>query len=337
MINENTSSRNKNRPFLLKPAGQDYLWGGTKLKKEYFKELDKSPLAETWECSTHPAGTSIINSGEFAGQELTEVLHLHPEYLGTHPKTKGELPILVKFIDAKEKLSIQVHPDDEYAKKYEKGSLGKTEMWYVMEAEENAKLIYGFQRDMDVEEVKKGLQSGTIEKYLQKIPVRKDDVFYIEAGTVHAIGEGIVLAEIQENSNLTYRLYDYNRIDKNGKKRKLHVEKALQVINLKGSADVRQPLRVLKYQKGCASELLCRCEYFQVERMLVNTRGCNTTIKLQTSYNSFQILLCMDGEGSLKEENGTCLNIRKGDCIFIPADSVKLELEGRGQLLRIGC
>ena len=261
----------KTEPFLLKPAGKNYLWGGTRLKDDFSKELQLTPLAETWECSTHPDGPSIVASGKHEGRLLMKVIEEHPEYLGTHPKGKDGLPILVKLIDAKEDLSVQVHPNDEYAMKYEGGSLGKTEMWYVVDAAEGASLIYGFNHDIDKSVLTRSLEEGSVQKYLQKIRIYKDDVFFIEAGTVHAIGKGALIAEVQESSNLTYRLFDYNRTDKDGNRRELHITKALEVVNLKGSQEPRQPMRVLRYRKGTASEFLCRCKYFQIERMLVNT------------------------------------------------------------------
>ena len=287
------TSRNTNwkaKPFLLKPAGKDYLWGGSRLKDDFSKDIDLTPLAETWECSTHPDGISTVASGALKGQPLSEVLKAHPEYLGTHPSRNkirdGELPILIKLIDARKDLSVQVHPDDEYARIHEHGSLGKTEMWYVLDAAKDAQLVYGFYRDMDREKLRKSLQEGTVEKYLQKVKIEKNDVFYIEAGTVHAIGAGALIAEVQENSNLTYRLYDYNRLDKAGKARELHIEKALEVADLKGSAEPRQPMRVLKYKRGYASEFLCRCRYFQVERVLINTEKCRKMADFCTDSSS---------------------------------------------------
>lgn len=335
MTNENLNLKTK--PFLLTPAGKDYLWGGSRLNDDFSKGIDMEPLAETWECSTHPDGPSVVASGIYAGRTLTEVLKEHPEYLGTHPRTKGELPILIKFIDAKKDLSVQVHPDDDYAIDHENGSLGKTEMWYVLDAAKDARLIYGFYHDMKKETLQKSLKNGTVEKYLQRIPVKKDDVFYIEAGTVHGIGAGTLIAEIQESSNLTYRLYDYNRVDKNGQKRELHIDKALEVASLKSSAAPRQPMRVLKYQKGCASELLCRCKYFQVERQLINTERCREMADFQTGSNTFQVLLCIGGCGVILFENGETIHFFKGDCIFVPANSIRLKIHGRAQMLKIGC
>lgn len=326
----------KTHPFLLKPAGKDYLWGGTRLKDDFSKEIDLEPLAETWECSTHPDGPSRVVSGMFQGKLLSEVLKEHPEFLGTHPRTQGELPILIKFIDARQDLSVQVHPDDEYARIHEQGSLGKSEMWYVLDAAGDAKLVYGFYHDISREMLKKSLETGTVEKYLQKIKVQKDDLFYIEAGTVHAIGAGVLIAEIQESSNLTYRMYDYNRTDKNGRTRELHIDKALAVANRKGSRSPRQPMRVLRYQKGSATELLCRCKYFQAERQLINTERCREMADFQTDSNSFQVLLCIDGCGTLFGDE-EMLHFFKGDCIFVPADSIPLKLHGRAQFLKVSC
>ena len=249
-------TKNKNycfhKPFLLKPAGKDYLWGGDRLNYDFKKNIDMSPLAETWECSTHPDGMSIVASGEFCGQSLSDVLKAHPEFSGTHPHTKDELPILIKFIDAKKDLSVQVHPNDDYARKYENGQLGKTEMWYVLDASPHARLVYGLNHRTSKNTIRQAIEKGQLEKYLQKVPIQKDDVFYIEAGTVHAIGAGALIAEIQENSNLTYRLYDYDRVGKDGKKRPLHVEKALEVADLNGNAEPKQPMRaVISSSRSC--------------------------------------------------------------------------------------
>ncbi len=321
-----------NKPFLLRPACKDYLWGGERLKKDFHKDSTMVPLAETWECSTHPDGASIVDSGSEKGKTLTEVLHAHPEYIGTHPHTKDELPILVKLIDAQKDLSVQVHPDDDYALKYE-NSLGKSELWYVLDACQGAKLVYGFAHDMTPQEVLESLENKTIEKHLQKVNVMKDDVFFVKAGTVHAIGEGVLVAEIQESSNLTYRLYDYDRKDKNGNPRQLHIDRAMEVMDMKFSGEPRQPMRVLKYRKGYASELLGRCKYFQVERILINSA--EGIIPVRTGSNSFEVLLCIGGSGILKGTDQ--LPFEKGQCIFLPADSEEMHLEGKAELLRICC
>lgn len=331
----NTEPSGKPAPFLLRPTGKDYLWGGRRLNDEFSKNIDLEPLAETWECSTHPDGPSWVSGGEFDGQTLAHVLEQHPEFLGTHPDTKGELPILIKFIDAKKDLSVQVHPDDEYAQKYENGQLGKTEMWYVLDAAKDAHLVYGLRHDMDKESLRKSIADGTLEKHLQKVRIHKNDLFYIEAGTIHAIGAGALIAEIQESSNLTYRLYDYDRVDKNGKKRELHVEKALDVADLKSRSAPVQPMRVLKYRRGCASELLCRCKYFEVYRMLVNTEKCREMVDYRADSTSFRVLLCIHGCGSMLLEEGRALRFFQGDCIFFPADSQKVQIHGKAQFLDV--
>lgn len=329
------------KPFLLAPAGKDYFWGGDRLRTEYGKQLHMEPLAETWECSVHEDGLSMVASGEYQGSSLRFVLEKHPEFLGTHPcghgLPPGALPILIKLIDSKKKLSVQVHPDDLYARQIEQQPFGKTEMWYILDAKKGTKLIYGFHHDMEEDTLRKSMENGTISKYLQKVEVKKDDVFFIEAGTVHALGAGALIAEIQESSNLTYRLFDYNRKDKDGNLRPLHQEKALAVMNRKGSAAPRQPLRVLKYKRYCASEFLCRCKYFQVERLLMKAEDKDSFVPVKTGANSFQVLLCIEGSGTLFIKNEEIFSYKKGQCIFIPANSEELLLHGSAQFLFVSC
>ena len=321
-------------PFLLEPAAKDYLWGGSRLNDDFGKGIDISPLAETWECSTHPDGESLVN-----GEPLSRVLSRHPEWLGTHPlQTMGgrpELPILIKLIDAQQDLSVQVHPDDTYALKHE-GSLGKTEFWYVLAARDGAKLVYGFDQNVSERQLRRAIKNGKLDMLLNHVAVQKDDQFYIEAGTVHALGAGCLIAEIQESSNLTYRLYDYDRVGRDGKKRELHVDKAMEVLNFRSSAVPRQPMRVLRYRGGWASELLTRCKYFQVERVLLNTELHRELVRFRTGESSFHALLCVDGCGSISG-TGFMLNFFKGDCIFVPAESIELKLHGKAQLLDVSC
>lgn len=325
--------QNNNKPLLLRPSGKDYLWGGSRLNDEFEKNIDLQPLAETWECSTHPDGPSYVVGDEFDGKELAEVLKAHPEYLGERHKGECTLPILIKFIDAKNDLSVQVHPTDEYANEKENGQLGKTEMWYVLDAGRDAKLVYGLKQDCTKDEIRRAIADGTVMKYLQKVPIHKDDLFFIPAGTVHAIGAGALVAEIQENSNLTYRLYDYDRVDKNGKKRELHIDKALNVANLHSSAEPKQPLRVLKYRQGVASELLTRCKYFEVYRMIVNTER-RQQVHYQADDLAFRVLLCVNGCGTISYEDGM-INFYKGDCVFVPANSEALTIHGQAQFLDV--
>ena len=203
----------------------------------------------------------------------------------------------------------------------------------MLDAGKDASLIYGLRYGVSRQQMRQMIREGSVTKILQKVPVKKDDLFFIEAGTIHAIGAGTLVAEIQENSNLTYRLYDYDRVGKDGKKRQLHVDKALQVANLRSSAEPRQPLRVLKYRQGVASELLCRCRYFEVYRMIVNTER-RQKVHYRADEVSFRVLLCVNGCGMIRFEN-TEIIFYKGDCIFVPADSVMLSIHGQAQFLDV--
>lgn len=322
-----------NKPLLLRPSGKDSLWGGQRLNDEFEKRIDMSPLAETWECSTHPEGPSFVVGGEYDGYELAHVLKMHPEYLGSKHEGMDQLPILIKFIDAKKDLSIQVHPTDEYALEHENGQLGKTEMWYVLDSTKDAKLIYGLKHNTTEEAIRESIQKGTLMNYVQQVAIEKDDVFFVEAGTIHGIGAGALVAEIQENSNVTYRLYDYDRTNKDGKKRELHIDKALEVAKLKRSIEPKQPLRVLQYEQGKACELLCRCKYFEVYRMIVNTER-RQVVNYRAQEDNFQVLLCVNGCGNMTFL-GESVNIYKGDCIFFPADSEEVRIHGQIQFLDV--
>ena len=328
-------------PFLLSPSGKDYIWGGERLKTGYGKAIDLSPLAETWECSVHPDGPSRVASGALAGRTLAEVLAENPAFLGTSFSTLGELHILVKLIDAKRDLSVQVHPDDDFAHREEGGQQGKTEMWYVLDAAPGASLVFGLNRICKPEDLRASLADGTVETLLRRVPVRPGDVFYIPSGTIHAIGGGILLAEVQQNSNLTYRLYDYGRLGKDGRPRPLHVDKALAVADLSGARPTRQPLRVLRFRPGFAEEELCSCAYFQVWRCRL---AAGAEAQLPPLPESYRVLLCTEGEGVLREGAagagadgvaGGELRFRKGDTVFIPAVCGALRLSGGADFLLI--
>lgn len=317
--------------FLLEPALKETIWGGNKLREKYGKSSKLANIAESWECSVHPQGLSKVASGKYKGMYLRDVLSEHPEYLGNKIKSVDDFPFLIKFIDAREKLSVQVHPDDEYAEKYENGALGKTEMWYVVEAEKNAELVYGFYDDITKYQLAEGAKNGDIEKYLNRVRTHPGDVFFIPAGTVHGIGAGNLIVEVQENSDLTYRLYDYNRIGKDGNKRKLHTEKALDVVNYKKSANIKKSMRILKYKYGIAYESLCRCQYFSVERIVINTKE---NIRLNFNNNSFNILICIDGLGKLLD-NGKVLDIKQGYSIFLYSNIEYVAIMGNCKILRV--
>lgn len=316
----------------LVPAGKDYLWGGTRLREEYGKQIDMTPLAETWECSVHPDGPSYAANGAFKGQMLAAILKAHPEYLGTKVEN-GELPVLVKFIDAKKDLSVQVHPDDAYAREHEHDN-GKTEMWYIVDADEGASLIYGFRHEVTKETLQKALETGQLGRYLKKIPVHKGDTYFVPAGTVHGIGKGILLAEIQESSNVTYRVYDYDRVDKNGKKRELHFNKAVQVMDMKATHYISPKPRLVRYEGNCCRELLCRCKYFETERIQVR-RDCAFSVMDA----SFQVLMCLNGHGKIQalDARQQPMPFQKGETLFLPARLGRCLAVGDVELIKVRC
>ena len=310
----------------LKPVGKDYLWGGNRLNTEYNKNILLSPLAETWECSVHPDGQSVIAEGEYMGRTLAEILRTHPEYIGRNAK---EFPILVKLIDAKKDLSVQVHPDDEYAMEYEHEN-GKTEMWYVLDAETGAHLIYGFEHPVTEDILRGAVKDGTLGKHLHKQYVKKGDVIFVPAGTVHGLGAGIVVAEIQESSNVTYRVYDYDRVDKYGQKRQLHFDKAIQVMDMHPvRTGIRLP-RMVQYVPGCARETLCKSKYFEIERLRIQSRA-----DFMVYNDSCQIILCVDGRGTLCDGMESRSDLKKGDCAFLIAGSGTCKIIGTTEVLRI--
>lgn len=316
--------------FKLIPAGKDYLWGGTKLKTAYGKNIPITPLAETWECSVHPDGLSIIANGSNKGKSLKDVLQEHPEYLGTKFAHNSELPILVKLIDAEQNLSVQVHPDDEYAMKHEDQN-GKSEMWYIVDAADDASIVYGFEHAVTKEILQNAVKEGTLSKQLHKVAVKKGECYYIPAGTVHAIGAGCLIAEVQQSSNVTYRVYDYDRVDKNGQKRELYFDKAVEVMQMQPSQNVRRKPKLVKYFPLCSVQELCSCKYFSVER-----------IEAQKNYEftvfdeSFQVVLCLDGSG-IAVTGEDKHSFTKGDCLFVPASSGTCRFEGKFIVLKIRC
>lgn len=299
----------------LKPSCKDYLWGGSRLKEEYGKEFDGNVLAETWELSCHPDGPSYITNGKYAGKTLQEYIDAEgKEVLGTHCRRFRNFPILTKFIDAKDNLSIQVHPDNRYALKNE-GQYGKTEMWYVMDAGKNAFLYYGFKREITNEEFEKRIQEDTLLDVLNAVPVQKGDVLFIESGTIHAIGKDILVAEIQQNSNVTYRVYDYGRVGKDGKKRDLHIEKALAVTN-------RIPIMKDKSSYPHVAD----CDYFTVDKLHLDGKVMKK-MEGNVSEESFASILILDGKGTISDSE-EMLDFQKGDSFFLSAASGNYTIEG---------
>lgn len=287
------------------PAFKDYIWGGTKLKTEFHKNVDLDRVAESWELAAHKDGTSGFDGESFS---LADLFENHRELIGTNARKFERFPMIIKLIDAKNNLSVQVHPSDEYALKNE-NSYGKTEMWYVVEAEEGAGLYVGFNRDVTEKEFRTLIAENRLQEVLNFIPVKPGEWFFIEAGTVHAIGKGVVIAEVQQNSNLTYRLYDYGRVGADGKPRELHVEKGVKVSKLTAYTPDKRT----------------SCEYFSCESIALS--GSRAFTADQTS---FVALVLMDGSLSVAGKT-----YQKGDTVFVPAGYGDFTLEGEAKFVLV--
>jgi len=292
----------------LLPACKDYLWGGTKLITDYGKRYEGTRLAETWELSCHPDGPSVLASGLDAGKTLADYLAAHPEALGELGRKFAEFPVLIKLIDAARDLSIQVHPNDAYARAHE-GQNGKTEMWYVLSAAPDAFLYCGFARDISKEEFERRIADNTLPEVLRRVGVKAGDTVFIPAGTIHAICRGIVVAEVQQSSNVTYRVCDYGRLGADGRPRALHIAQALDVT--RRTAGVPTP-------DFCGH--LARCGYFTVDLLAApQTAVCDE--------ESFLSLLLLNGEGEVCCA-GEAVAAKKGDSLFLPAGSGEVRLTG---------
>lgn len=300
-------------PLKFDPIYKDKIWGGKKLKSLLNKNFEPLPnCGESWEISGVKGNESVVANGPLKGKSLPELIR---EYKGqltgekVYQASGEEFPLLVKFLDANEDLSIQVHPDDEQARARH-GSLGKTEMWYIFQADENARLIAGFNRDLTKEEYLKYFHEGKLEDILNKEAVRAGDVFFIPAGRVHTIGKGICIAEIQQTSDITYRIYDFDRVDDQGRKRELHVEEALDVLDFKSYPEYKSP-----YEDEAGKPVrLVDCDYFTTNKIVLDR-------VLERDYHaidSFALYICFEGRFSLDYGVGE-LEVSKGESILVPA------------------
>ena len=305
----------------LTPAIKDYIWGGTRLSKEFDMVSFTDRQAEAWVLSCHEAGHSIVENGEYKGKTLSEVISEKGKgCLGTNCEKFSFFPVLIKLIDARDNLSVQVHPDDDYAMRVE-GEYGKTEAWYIMDCDEGAEIIYGFKKDISKEEFRKSIEENTLLDYVNRVKVKKGDIFFIEAGTLHAICKGILLAEVQQNSNTTYRVYDYGRLQ-NGKPRELHVEKALDVTSTKAIDATGKPVGETVKKDGYSETLLTTCELFTMKRLDIEEKATVTA-----DSTSFVSLVCLDGNGVVMHGD-TCVTLYKGESLFIPASYGEVEILG---------
>lgn len=314
-------------PMKLIAPLKDYLWGGTRLRDEYGKDTQLTKVAESWELACHKDGMSVIANGAAAGQTLADWLaEAGAGALGTKAAKFPYFPLLIKLIDAHDNLSVQVHPDDDYALRVE-GEYGKTEMWYIVDAASGAELLYGFQHEITKEEFRCRIEDNRLLDVIRRVPVKKGDVFFIPAGTLHAIGKGILICEIQQNSNTTYRVYDYGRIGTDGKPRDLHIEKALDVTHLAPVTQRAASARPIDIIAGAEVRLLAACDFFTVYHLAV--KG---TCALYAGADSFQCLTVLDGSLTL-HSNREELCVQKGASVFLPAGLGHYELSGDGALI----
>lgn len=315
----------KYEPLRLKPCLRSYLWGGTRLREEYHK-TGAGIIAESWELSVRSDGPTLIGSGAHCGESLADILCADPVGMAGTRCGIAPFPLLIKLIDAQKDLSVQVHPSDASACR-EKGEQGKTEMWYVVDCEPESTLFLGFSRAVTPDELRQRAQDGTICEVLNRVSVCPGDVFFVRPGTVHAIGAGILVAEIQQNSDTTFRVYDYNRLGADGKPRQLHLERAIEVMNCapaQGAADTLLPCPPDGVQE------VLTCEYFRVRRAEVKRR-----IDLSTEGGSFTHLMCVRGEGNIVC-GGKVYPFRQGDSYFLPAALGEYAVEGDCSLLLSG-
>jgi mannose-6-phosphate isomerase len=316
----------KHYPLQFEPILKERIWGGEKLKTLLHKPITSTITGESWELSTVEGDVSIVANGEWKGKSLTEIINSFPdEILGTavHTRFGKQFPLLFKYLDAREDLSIQVHPNDELAKKRH-NSFGKTEMWYIMQADDNARIIVGFKENSNAAEYLENLKNKTLLSILDDVKVKSGDVFFLETGTVHAIGAGLVVAEIQQTSDITYRLYDFDRVDANGNTRELHVDLALEAINY-NKVETKKSYTT----NSNRSNTVVDCPYFTT-----NFIPLDGTISVSKSVESFTVYMCVDGSFEI-EYNNSKMQYIKGDTVLIPAAMNVFILNGKASILEI--
>jgi len=313
-------------PLVFEPILKDRIWGGTKLHSLLHKTIPTKTTGESWEISTVSGDVSVVKNGELQGKSLNDLVEKYPqEILGkrVYEQFGNQFPLLFKFLDAQEDLSIQLHPNDALAKKRH-NSFGKTEMWYVMQADESARIIVGFKENSSSDEYLHHLENKTLPTILKEIQVQQGDVFFLETGTIHAIGAGIVIAEIQQTSDITYRVYDWDRVDAHGKSRELHVDLALEAINYNTVVSQKQYGKIKN-----TSNSVVDCPYFTT-----NFIPLDGNVAFHKKSDSFTVLMCTDGEFELVYGDSKS-TFKKGETVLLPAIITNYELKGKASLLEI--
>ena len=324
--NEGNYVRSDSSPIVkLDPAFKDNLWGGTKIRDVFGKKCDYDVIGESWELSAHPYGQSRIADGYYKGMLFNDYLTIiGKEALGWKCQAQDRFPVLIKFIDAKQALSIQIHPDDEYALENE-NEYGKNEIWYVLDAEPGAYLYCGLSRDSSREEIEERIKNNTITEILNRIDVKKGDVVMVKAGTIHAIGAGIFICEIQQNSNCTYRMYDYDRRDKFGNPRELHVAKSLDVVNPVKYVRDNKCNVMLTHNEHYMAKRLVQCKYFEVIKYEVEDEA-----KIPVDEASFVSVIVVEGEGTIMTDDyDKEMKFKAGESFFISAGKRNIIVNGK--------
>jgi mannose-6-phosphate isomerase len=313
-------------PMQFKPIFKQRIWGGQKLREVLHKEIPQGEIGESWELSAVAGDVSVVANGAFAGQPLDKLIEAHPEeVLGTavHAKFGNEFPLLFKFIDARQDLSIQVHPSDALAKKRH-NSFGKTEMWYVMQADPASRIIVGFNHDSSPAEFMKNLDAKTLPSILDQAEARPGDMFFLATGTIHAIGAGIMVAEIQQTSDITYRVYDWDRVDANGKPRELHLDQAIDAMNY-NVVHARKSYEKRPNTVNAAVD----CDYFRTSFLPLDGN-----LDIEKDGASFTVYMCVEGAGDIEIPSGAT-HFEAGDTILMPAALTKYALSGKASLLEV--
>ncbi|AIF44572.1 mannose-6-phosphate isomerase, class I [Virgibacillus sp. SK37] len=311
----------KNDAIFLEPFFQERIWGGQRLRQLFDYQIPSTKTGEAWTISAHPTGPSVVKNGQWKGKTLQQLWQEYPELFGKN-SSSGHFPLLVKLIDSNDDLSVQVHPDDFYAREQAGEPNGKTECWYVVHAEEDAEIVLGHHAQSKAE-FSEMVGSGAWEQLLRKVKVKQGDFFYVPSGTLHAIGKGIVILEIQQNSDITYRVYDYDRKDVNGKARPLHLDEAMNITRLP-HMDTTQEV-IFQQQEVFQLTRFIEGDYFTVEHWKVMGK---VDLSMKKTY-----LLCsvIAGEGKLVMEN--TYDLRKGDHFILPAGNADYRLYGEMELV----
>lgn len=313
----------------LEPDFKERVWGGQRLKTYLNKDIPYAHTGESWEIACHENGNSIIKNGHLKGKALMDVIKNHPvQFVGHSINDQYKFPLLLKFIDAKDLLSVQVHPEDEYASIHENGELGKNEAWYIVDADPGAKLIVGLKEGVRKLDFIKAFEEERLESVLNEVIVKKGDVINIPAGLIHAIGSGILLAEVQQNSDTTYRVYDWNRVGLDGQKREMHVEKSLEVIDFEG----KHPTDIIEGVKeegmGFSLTRYIQNKYFALDKLDITTNFTNTK-----ALDNFELYMCLEGN-TLVSCSENKIQISKGDSFMIPACVSTYSITGNGEFIR---